>query len=141
MRAYELVLVLRPSVKDDDRKKLLTTVKDYFENPNIVKEEEWGQKVLSYPIKKETSGYYIRLVLETDGQIPSDLEKRLLTNDNVLRHLLLRQKVIRSASSGREVRSQKLAEAKKTNGEVKKTSAKSTTKSKLTKTKAKAKKN
>lgn len=90
MRAYELVLVLRPSLKEDERKKLLTGVLGFFEGSNVKKQEEWGQKSLAYSIKHETSGYYVRVLLETEGQIPVDFEKRLYTNDSVLRHLFLR---------------------------------------------------
>ena len=92
MRAYELTLVLRPALKDDERKKLLTTVKGFFGDANFTKENDWGQKSLSYAIKRETSGYFIHMMLETEGAISPDFERRLLTNDNVLRHLFLRGK-------------------------------------------------
>lgn len=91
MRAYELILVLRPSLKDDERKKLMTTIKDYLGKPEIVKEDDWGQKTLSYSIKKETSGHYTRLMLEMEAEIPADFEKRLITSDGILRHLFLRR--------------------------------------------------
>ena len=92
MRAYELTLVLRSSLKDDERKKLLTTVKGFFGDANFVKENEWGEKPLSYAIKRETSGYFIHMMLETEGAISPDFERRLLTNDNVLRQLFVRGK-------------------------------------------------
>lgn len=91
MRAYELILVLRPALKDDERKKLLTTVKDYLGKPEVVKEDDWGQKTLSYSIKKETSGHYTRLMLELEAEVPLDFEKRLITHDGILRHLFLRR--------------------------------------------------
>ena len=90
-RAYELVLVLRPSLKEADRKKLIDTVKGWFGVLKIAKEEDWGTKVLSYPIKKETSGIYLNFVLEGEN-VPSDLEKKILANVNIIRHLLLRTK-------------------------------------------------
>lgn len=92
MRAYELTLVLRPTLKEDERKKLLTSVKGFFDGATFIGENEWGEKPLSYPIKKEISGFYINLKLETKGEVPSDFEQRLFTNDNVLRHLFLRGK-------------------------------------------------
>ncbi len=101
MRAYELTLVLKPTLKEEERKKLLTTVKGYFDNPNIVRESGWGQKTLSYPIKKEVSGYYVQVVLEMENTLPSDLERRLLTNNNVLRHLLLKTRETESSSSAK----------------------------------------
>ncbi len=91
MRNYELVLVLRPSLKGADLKKLLDTVKGWLGDLKITKEEELGTKTLSYPIKKETSGAYVAWVLEGEN-VPSDLEKRVLGNDNIIRHLLLRSK-------------------------------------------------
>lgn len=93
MRAYELVLVLRPALTDSDRKKLLTGVMDFFDKPQIIKEDDWGQKPLSYPIKRETAGYFVRYHFQTEGQIPADIEKRILTHDSVLRHLFLKSKV------------------------------------------------
>lgn len=91
MRNYELVLVLRPQVKEADKKKLVDTLKSWFGALKITKEDDMGTKVLSYPIKKETSGIYLDFVLEGEN-VPADLEKKVNANDNIIRHLLLRTK-------------------------------------------------
>lgn len=92
MRTYELTLVIRPSVKEADRKKLLETVKEWLgKEVKVAKENDWGQKALAYPIKKEDAGYYLMWELEGEGY-PSDFEQRLIRNDSVLRHLMLRTK-------------------------------------------------
>ena len=94
-----MVLVLRPSLKEADRKKLLDTVKGWLGKVKVATENDWGQKALAYVIKKEDAGYYVQLMLEGDpstgsGQesIPGDFETRLLRNDSIIRHLLLRTK-------------------------------------------------
>ena len=92
MRTYELVLVLRTTLNETQRKKLLETIKTWLKDVKIAKEDDWGQKPLSYKIKREINGYYTLLALETEKSIPLDLEKRLVTNENVLRHLLVRTK-------------------------------------------------
>ncbi len=108
MRLYELVLVLRPSLKEADRKKLFTTIKDWLKpaSPSqgggvkITKEDDWGQKPLAYAIQHEESGHYYMLGIESDpeaggsgkGGIPKDFEQRITRQDNVIRHLLLRTK-------------------------------------------------
>ncbi len=99
MRLYEFVMVLRPSLKEADRKKLLTTVKDWLKDVKIKKEEDWGQKALAYKIKKEDSGHYYMLQIEGDpeaatgkGGIPRDFEQRVIRQDNIIRHLMLRTK-------------------------------------------------
>lgn len=104
MRTYELALVLRPALKEADRKKLLETIKDWLGKVKIAKENDWGQKALAYPIKKEDAGYFIMLELEIEDPkvlakekniksgVPDDFEQRLLRTDSILRHLLLRTK-------------------------------------------------
>lgn len=90
MREYELVLVLKSSLSNPQRKKLMDTIKTWIGDAKITKEEEWGQKNLSYLIKKEALGFYINLMLESENGLSNDMEKKLLANDDVLRHLLLR---------------------------------------------------
>jgi ribosomal protein S6 len=91
MRTYELVLVMRSSLKEADRKKFLTTVTEWLGKVKIVKENDLGQKALAYPIKKEDSGHYLMLELEGET-FPNDFETRVIRTEGVLRHLLLRTK-------------------------------------------------
>ncbi len=91
MRKYELVLVLKTSLSEAQRKKVIDTFKSWLKDAKFTKEEEWGQKALAYPINKEVSGYYVDFVVELEN-IPSDFEKRVQTNEDVLRHLLVRVK-------------------------------------------------
>ncbi len=92
MRLYELVLVLKPSLKEADRKKLFETVKGWIKDAKITKEEEWGQKPLAYPIKREIAGYYTQWMFESEAGVPTDFETRIIRNDDIIRHLLLRTK-------------------------------------------------
>lgn len=92
MRLYDLVLVTRPSLTDAQKKKLLSDVKDFLKGVKVTKEDEWGQKPLAYKIKREVAGVYHVLKLEAENSIPSGIEKRLVNDDNVLRHLLIRTK-------------------------------------------------
>lgn len=92
MREYKLVLIFRNSLSEEKRKKLLDTVKGWLKSAKITKEDAWGQKALSYVIKKEQSGFYHLLSFEIMESIPLDLEKRIQGQDDILRHLLLRLK-------------------------------------------------
>ncbi|MCL6096069.1 MAG: 30S ribosomal protein S6 [Patescibacteria group bacterium] len=92
MRNYQLVLVLKASLSEVQKKKLLATIKTWLKDVKIAKEEEWGQKPLSYSVKKEAAGFYLNYQLEVKDTFPLDFEKKLMTNEDVLRHLLLRQK-------------------------------------------------
>ncbi len=91
MRSYELILVAKTSLTDVLRKKLIAGIKVLLKDLKIVKENEVGQKALAYKIKRETNGFYLDFLLEGEN-IPPDFEKKLLENDNILRHLVLRTK-------------------------------------------------
>ena len=92
MRLYELVMVLRPSLSESERKKLIEGVKGWLKDVKVTKEEDWGQKPLAYRIKKEIAGVYHSLQFETENSVPLDFERRLTHTDEVIRHLLVRTK-------------------------------------------------
>ena len=89
MKTYQLVLVLKTSLTEANRKKFIETVKGWLGSTKIAKEEEWGEKTLAYDIKHEKTGFYLNYLLESDS-LPADLEKKLFANENVLRHLVLK---------------------------------------------------
>ena len=91
MRSYELILVTKTSLTDALRKKVIAGVKGLLKDLKIIKENEIGTKSLAYKIKRETSGFYFDFAFEGET-IPQDFEKKLLENDNILRHLVLRTK-------------------------------------------------
>lgn len=88
---YSLTLVLRSTLKDADQKKLLESIKSNLGKSTIT-EKEWGQKPLAYVIKKESSGVYFNWNIDSEEVVSSEFERKLLNNNDVLRHLLLRVK-------------------------------------------------
>lgn len=82
---------MKPTIKEADRKKILEQVKGWLGTVKVTREEDWGQKALAYPIKKEDAGHYFQWFLEGET-FPTDFETRLIQNNDILRHLLLRTK-------------------------------------------------
>jgi len=91
MRLYELVLVLRTSLSEAQRKKIVDGVKEVVKDLKVLKEEEWGQKPLAYQIKREVAGFFHSMQLEGEA-FPKGFENRIVKNEDILRHLLLRKK-------------------------------------------------
>ena len=112
MRNYQLVLILRSELTDAQRKKTIDSVKGFLKDAKI-KEEDWGKKTLAYRIKREDAGYYINFLIETDGLIPADLEKRVQAQDEIIRHLLIRKKEGK-AKKVEEKEEKKIVKKKKT---------------------------
>lgn len=83
---------MNPSLTEPARKKLLETVKSWLGKVKVKSEEDWGSKALKYRIKKELTGHFFDLKLESEESIPGDFEKKLLLQEDVLRHLLVRTK-------------------------------------------------
>jgi len=92
MRIYDLVLVFKSSLTDEKRKKLTETVLSWGKDVKATKTEQWGSKPLSYPIKKEVSGNYVYMILESETGVPTDFEKKILAHEDILRHLVVRTK-------------------------------------------------
>jgi len=92
MRLYELALIINPNVSEPDRKKMLETVKSWLKGTKVTGEQTLGSRALKYKINKELTGYYYIMQLETENVLSPDVEKKLLANDKVLRHLMIRKK-------------------------------------------------
>jgi ribosomal protein S6 len=91
MRTYELVVVVKTSVKEADRKKLFDQIKEWLGTVKVAEENDWGQKALAYPIKKQDAGYYYQFKLEGET-FPKGFETRLIQHNDILRHLVVRTK-------------------------------------------------
>jgi small subunit ribosomal protein S6 len=91
MRSYDVVLVFQGTVSGTQREKLLESVRKWLGEGTVVKSNDWGKKALAYPIKGETEGNYVFLEVESERGVPADFEKRLLMEEGVLRHLVLRK--------------------------------------------------
>ena len=87
MNDYELVVILKEEGKEvlDKVKKAVTGT-----GGKVVKVDEWGKKDLAYPIKKQKEGVYFLLNLSISADKVGEFNKFLTTNEQVLRHLLIR---------------------------------------------------
>jgi len=93
MRRYEVVVVLAPTLTEDDVEQSTETFKKAAEEKGaqIAEIEQWGKRKLAYPIKKHTEGIYIILTLEElSTEAVSELERRFKVSDSVIRFLTVR---------------------------------------------------
>jgi len=90
MRTYELVLVIKP-VAEATRKKTIEAVKGLLKGLKIQNEKEWGSKALKFKIKRELTGFYYDFEVHGEA-IPADFERKIMQNEVILRHLVIRKK-------------------------------------------------
>lgn len=93
VNSYLLTLVLRPEMEEKARKELLDDVKKKVlgKSGKVTKEDLWGSRDLSYPIKKQTKGYFVHFELETDPEAARGIDKTLKVEEDILRYLLVRK--------------------------------------------------
>ncbi len=88
MVSYELMLVLKPDSQEKETeaeiKKLIEGIGGKPGSSQVI-----GRKPLSYAIQKFSEGIYI--LLNFSGGKIKDLEKKLKTQETVLRYLIMRQ--------------------------------------------------
>ena len=91
MRNYEIMFIVRPTLGEDDVKKV---IKDFSEiitknSGKITKEENMGQREFAYEIKDFKSGYYYVFEVEAkDDKAIKEFDRLALINNDIVRHLI-----------------------------------------------------
>lgn len=90
-RMYETTIIVNAALEDSDIDAMISKVIANVENHGgeILEINKWGRRRLAYPINKKFNGYYIHLVFDTAPSTIPVLERFLVLEDTVLRHLTL----------------------------------------------------
>lgn len=93
MNKYELTVVFKPNLSEDDFNNEFDKLKDLVEKSGatIEKIDQWGKKRLAYEIQKFNEGFYNFIIFTASPNVPSELEAKLRIMENVLRYLIVRQ--------------------------------------------------
>ncbi len=89
MRRYETTFILSPDLEEADIEKNIARYANIITTGGgtIEKDDRWGTRRLAYQIRKKTQGYFVQLVHESGPNIPRELERQFLLNENCLRYL------------------------------------------------------
>ena len=91
MKNYEIMFIVRPTLSEDEVKKVVDNFKKIItDNGSKVTEvKEMGQRELAYEIKKFKSGYYFVLEVEAnDDKAIKEFDRIGLISSDVIRHLI-----------------------------------------------------
>ncbi|MDR0821383.1 MAG: 30S ribosomal protein S6 [Oscillospiraceae bacterium] len=75
----------------------VTALKDKFKalteaNATNVSVEEWGKRVLAYPVNYEKEGFYVLYKFDSVPDFPKEFERVINITDGVLRSLVVLRK-------------------------------------------------
>ena len=92
MNKFEVVLIFNPDLTNNTLDKELSDFKSKLKSysANIINEENWGLRDLSYSINKFKKAFYKFLQIETTGQIIKDLSRELNQSENLLRYIFIK---------------------------------------------------
>lgn len=92
MNKYEMVLILKADLSDEDRQKALDRLQEAIKaNGSIETIDDWGIRKLAYAIDYKKEGYYYVLHYEADPSIVQEVERRARILDSVLRYLTVKK--------------------------------------------------
>ena len=91
MRHYEIVFLVHP-----DQSEQVSAMVDRYRSMiesgggKIHRMEDWGRRILAYPINKILKAHYVLLNVETTQENLDELISAFRFNDAVLRHMVLK---------------------------------------------------
>lgn len=95
MRDYELMVVMHPTITDEQMPDALDQVAGYIMTrggtiQGVQMEAPWGRRRLAYPINDQTEGFYALFQLQLEPRRAAEIERELIINEDVLRSLMVR---------------------------------------------------
>lgn len=98
MRDYELMVVMHPTITDEEMPGALDEVAGYIMSRGGTIQEyqleaPWGRRRLAYPINDQTEGFYTLFRYQADPGVAAEIDRELKLNENVLRFLVTRPQV------------------------------------------------
>ncbi|MBS7020894.1 MAG: 30S ribosomal protein S6 [Firmicutes bacterium] len=91
MRNYEIMFIVRPTLSEEETKKVIENFKAILTNngAKIENETDMGQREFAYEIKKFKSGYYYVVeVSANDDAAIKEFDRLSLISNDVVRHLI-----------------------------------------------------
>ncbi len=89
LKNYETVFILNPVLSDEQMKDAAAKfVKILTDNGSeIVNEEHWGLRKLTYPIQHKTTGFYVLVEFKAEPQLIAKLDTEYRRDERVMRYL------------------------------------------------------
>lgn len=91
MKNYEIMFIVRPTLGEDEVKKVTKDFKEIItkNGGKVTKEENMGQREFAYEIKDFKSGYYFIFEVESkDDKAIKEFDRLALINNDIVRHLI-----------------------------------------------------
>jgi small subunit ribosomal protein S6 len=92
LNQYETVFIATPVLSESQMKEAVSKFKTVITDNEgeIVHEEDWGLKKLSYPIQKKSTGFYHLIEFRADPGVIAKLETEYRRDERIIRFLTMK---------------------------------------------------
>ena len=92
MRKYELMVIHRPEMAEEEVRSQVTTLEQSLESQGATVEptDFWGKRRFAYEINHLNEGYYSVMTFEADSPAVDIIDRALSLADTVVRHKIIR---------------------------------------------------
>lgn len=91
MNKYELVLIFKPELSEEDRNTVFSRIQQVIdENGKLEEVHDWGKRKLAYEINYIKEGYYYIVNFDLDSQFVKEIERRCRLFDQIIRYMVVR---------------------------------------------------
>jgi small subunit ribosomal protein S6 len=91
-RTYELMFIVRPDMLEEDQDKLISSLETQVGGAGgaVKSMERMGKRRLAYTVRKFQDGIYMLMVLEGEGAMVKEVERRLRVTEPVIKFITVR---------------------------------------------------
>ena len=91
-RTYELMFIVRPDMLEEDQDKLISNLETQVGSAggSVKSMERMGKRRLAYTVRKFQDGIYMLMVLEGEGAMVKEVERRLRVTEPVIKFITVR---------------------------------------------------
>ena len=91
MRNYEIMFIVRPTLSEDEIKKVSSSFAKVIKDNGgkVTETKEMGQRELAYEINDFKSGFYYLVTIEaTDATAINEFDRQARNTQDIVRHLI-----------------------------------------------------
>ncbi|MCE5313036.1 MAG: 30S ribosomal protein S6 [Nitrospiraceae bacterium] len=92
MNFYENVVILNPSLTDEELKTATDKISDFITNAGgeMIKVDVWGKKRLAYELNKHKMGYYVLYLFKAPSNLLQKVENYFKVYDPVIKFMAIK---------------------------------------------------
>jgi small subunit ribosomal protein S6 len=92
MNNYESIVILKPTLTEDEKEKLLTKIeKAINKTSKVTSKEIWGLRKLAYTVMKFNEGIYALFNFTSDPEYIQNINEFYNNTEDIIKHIIVKK--------------------------------------------------